>query len=281
MVVVGRDDEAARCAVAVEPARAARMVDGRGHDDRARRRGRVRPRRDRHARARAADTGDHPGTRGRRAVAARRRRDRDERRVQVQRRTGRRAPRDCIRPGRTRRSPVGRRTRCTSPAPRRRSSPGSARPSSSASHPTSGPPGPAPSPGCWTPTCPRRSSRRRTRPCSPVATTPWPPSATCETFGATREQLAEVAVAAREWALLNPRAFRHGAGPLTIEQVLDAPAVSSPLGVLDCCLVTDGGGAVVLTTLQRARDLPRPPVVLLGYGESDHQHLDDRDTTTC
>ena len=83
-----------------------------------------------------------------------------------------------------------------------------------------------------------------------------------------RDALAEVAVAAREWALLNPAAFRYDAGPLTIDDVLNAKLVSTPLGVADCCLVTDGGGAVVLTSLERARDLPKPPIVVLGYGES-------------
>lgn len=86
--------------------------------------------------------------------------------------------------------------------------------------------------------------------------------------GAGREQLAEVAIAAREWALLNPAAYRHGAGPLTVDEVLSAKPVSSPLGALDCCLVTDGGGAVVVTSLERARELPRPPVVVLGWGEA-------------
>lgn len=87
-------------------------------------------------------------------------------------------------------------------------------------------------------------------------------------FGATRADLAEVAVAAREQALLNPAAFRHEAGPLTVDDVLAAPMLSSPLTTADCCLVTDGGGAIVLTSLERARDLPRPPVVVLGYGEA-------------
>jgi acetyl-CoA acetyltransferase len=87
-------------------------------------------------------------------------------------------------------------------------------------------------------------------------------------FGTTSEQLAEVAVAARRWALLNPKAFHHDSGPLTVDAVLASPMVSSPLHTLDCCLVTDGGGAVVLTTLERARDLRRPPIVLLGYGEA-------------
>ena len=86
-------------------------------------------------------------------------------------------------------------------------------------------------------------------------------------YGATREQMAEVAVAAREWALLNPVAFRYGDGPLTVASVLNAPMVSTPLTTADCCLVTDGGGAVVLTSLSRARDLAKPPVQVLGYGE--------------
>jgi acetyl-CoA acetyltransferase len=86
-------------------------------------------------------------------------------------------------------------------------------------------------------------------------------------FGGTREQLAEVAVAAREWALLNPAAFRYGAGSLTVDGVVGSTMVSTPLTVGDCCLITDGGGAVVLTSAERARDLARPPVRVLGYGE--------------
>jgi acetyl-CoA acetyltransferase len=86
-------------------------------------------------------------------------------------------------------------------------------------------------------------------------------------FGGTREQLAEVAVAAREWALLNARAYRHDAGPLSVEDVVGAPMISTPLTSADCCLVTDGGGAVVLTSIERARDLRGPAVQVLGYGE--------------
>jgi acetyl-CoA acetyltransferase len=89
-----------------------------------------------------------------------------------------------------------------------------------------------------------------------------------DVHGTGRAAMAEIAVAAREWALLNPAAFRHDAGPLTVEDVLAAPPVSSPLGVLDCCLVTDGGGAVVLTSADRARDLRHRPVSVLGYGEA-------------
>ena len=81
-------------------------------------------------------------------------------------------------------------------------------------------------------------------------------------YGTTRRQLAEVAVAARAWARLNPQAFRRG--PLSLDDVLKARMVAAPLTVLDCCLVTDGAGAFVLTRTDRARDLPRPPVLLLG-----------------
>jgi acetyl-CoA acetyltransferase len=86
-------------------------------------------------------------------------------------------------------------------------------------------------------------------------------------YGGTHEQLAEVAVAAREWALRNPKAYRYDAGPLTVDDVVGATMISSPLTVADCCLVTDGGGAVVLTSVERARDLGRPVVEVLGYGE--------------
>ncbi|MFD1825472.1 MULTISPECIES: acetyl-CoA acetyltransferase [Mumia] len=86
-------------------------------------------------------------------------------------------------------------------------------------------------------------------------------------YGKTREQLAEIAVAAREWALLNPKAFRYGKGSLTVDDVVGSTMISSPLTAADCCLVTDGGGAVVLTSLERARDLRQKPVQVLGYGE--------------
>ncbi|BCY12846.1 thiolase [Actinoplanes sp. L3-i22] len=86
--------------------------------------------------------------------------------------------------------------------------------------------------------------------------------------GLTREDLAGVAVAARARALRNPQAWTYGKGPLTVDDVRTAEMISSPLGALDCCLVTDGGGAIVMTSLDRARDLPRPPVAVLGYGEA-------------
>lgn len=88
-------------------------------------------------------------------------------------------------------------------------------------------------------------------------------------YGTTREQLAEVAVAARKWAQLNPQAPRHE--DLSIEDVLSAPMIATPLGKFDCCLVTDGGGAVVVTRADRARDLPKAPVWLWGSAET-HTH---------
>ena len=87
-------------------------------------------------------------------------------------------------------------------------------------------------------------------------------------YGTTSEHLAEIAVAAREWALLNPKAYRYRAGPITVDDVLASPMISTPLHRLDCCLVVDGGGAVVLTSLDRARDLPKAPVRVLGCGQS-------------
>jgi len=85
-------------------------------------------------------------------------------------------------------------------------------------------------------------------------------------YGTTREQLAEVAVAARQWALLNPKAWEKE--PLTIEQVLNARMVCNPFTVRDCCLVLDGGGAIILTTAARAKTLKKKPVYVLGVGES-------------
>jgi acetyl-CoA acetyltransferase len=85
-------------------------------------------------------------------------------------------------------------------------------------------------------------------------------------YGTTREQLAAVAVAAREWALLNPVAWEKK--PLTIQDVLNARMVSYPFTVRDICLVTDGGGAIVITSAERARSFKKPPVYVLGCGQS-------------
>jgi acetyl-CoA acetyltransferase len=85
-------------------------------------------------------------------------------------------------------------------------------------------------------------------------------------YGTAREQLAAVAVAAREWAMLNPAAWEKN--PLTIDDVLSARMVSYPLTVRDCCLITDGGGAVIMTTAERARSLKKSPIYILGCGQA-------------
>jgi acetyl-CoA acetyltransferase len=91
-------------------------------------------------------------------------------------------------------------------------------------------------------------------------------------FGTTPEQLAEVAVAARRWAGLNPKAWVRD--PLTVGDVISSRMMSDPLHKLDCCLVTDGGGAAVVTNRERARDARKKPVRVLGAGESHtHWHM--------
>lgn len=81
-------------------------------------------------------------------------------------------------------------------------------------------------------------------------------------YGTSREQLAEVAVAARKWAQLNPEALMRD--PLSIEDVLASRMVADPLTVRDCCLVTDGAGAYVMVRADRAKQLAKKPVYLLG-----------------
>lgn len=88
-------------------------------------------------------------------------------------------------------------------------------------------------------------------------------------YGTTSEQLAEVAVATRKWAMLNERAAKRE--PMTIEDVLNSRWIAEPLHLLDCCLVTDGGGAVVVASAERAKQLRKAPVWVLGHGES-HTH---------
>jgi acetyl-CoA acetyltransferase len=85
-------------------------------------------------------------------------------------------------------------------------------------------------------------------------------------FGLTHEQLAMVAVVQREWAGLNPRASYRD--PITVEDVLDSKMIAYPFHLLECCLVTDGGGALILTSADRAKDFPQPPVYVIGSGES-------------
>jgi acetyl-CoA acetyltransferase len=87
-----------------------------------------------------------------------------------------------------------------------------------------------------------------------------------KTRGYTERDLANVAVIQREWAALNPRSsFKD---PITIDDVLNSPMIAWPFRMLMCCLVTDGGGALILTSAERAKDFPQKPVYILGTGES-------------
>jgi acetyl-CoA acetyltransferase len=85
-------------------------------------------------------------------------------------------------------------------------------------------------------------------------------------YGLTHEQLASVAVAQRQWAAKNPRAMFRDV--ITVEDVLASRMVAYPFHLLECCLVTDGGGALVITSADRAADFPKPPVHVLGTGEA-------------
>jgi acetyl-CoA acetyltransferase len=85
-----------------------------------------------------------------------------------------------------------------------------------------------------------------------------------KTYGITQEQLAMVAVVQREWAAKNPRAtFKD---PISVDDVLNSRMVAYPFRLLMCCLVTDGGGALILTSAERAKDFPKKPVYILGTG---------------
>ena len=87
-----------------------------------------------------------------------------------------------------------------------------------------------------------------------------------KTYGVTEEDLATVSVIQREWAAKNPRAsFKD---PITVDDVLNSPMLAWPYRMLMCCLVTDGGGALILTSADRAKDFPNKPVYVLGTGES-------------
>ena len=84
--------------------------------------------------------------------------------------------------------------------------------------------------------------------------------------GLDRRALAQVVVAQRDWAARNPRALRRD--PITVDDVLAAPVVAYPFTRPMCCVTTDAGGAVVVTSAARAADLARPPVYVLGTGEA-------------
>jgi acetyl-CoA acetyltransferase len=93
-------------------------------------------------------------------------------------------------------------------------------------------------------------------------------------YGTTPEQLADVAVSQRHAATLHPLSVHGHRGDITVEDVLTSRMIADPLHLLDCCAINHGGGAVVVTTADRARAAGRhAPVALLGYGEG-HSHID-------
>ena len=99
-------------------------------------------------------------------------------------------------------------------------------------------------------------------PLNPLSTYAMAAARHMHEYGTTRENLADVVVAARAWAQLNPEALRRE--PLTREEVLAAKMVSDPLSALDCCMVNDGAAAYVMVRADRAKDLPHPAVHILG-----------------
>lgn len=106
------------------------------------------------------------------------------------------------------------------------------------------------------------------RPMNPVSSYALAAARYMHQYGATKTQLGEVALAARQWAALNPEAFKRD--PLTMEDYLGSRLVSDPLSVLDCCLVTDGAAAIVMTRADRARDLKKKPISVLGAAQETH-----------
>jgi acetyl-CoA acetyltransferase len=99
-------------------------------------------------------------------------------------------------------------------------------------------------------------------------------------FGTTSEQLAEIAVGVREFAALNPNAMYRD--PITVDDVVNSRLIADPLHMLDCCAITDGGGAFIMTTAERAKDLEQPPVYVLGAaGAQTHWNISQQtDFTT-
>jgi acetyl-CoA acetyltransferase len=90
------------------------------------------------------------------------------------------------------------------------------------------------------------------------------------TFGTTSEQLGAIAVSQRAWAVMNPMAQMRK--PITIEDHQNSRWIAEPLHLLDCCLVSNGAVAVVITTADRAADMPQPPVYVWGWGQGHLNH---------
>ena len=98
-------------------------------------------------------------------------------------------------------------------------------------------------------------------------------------YGTTREQLAQMAVTTRDHAVRHPNA--HMTKPITVEEVINSKPIAEPLNILDCCLISDAGGAYIVTTAERAKDLKSDPVYLYGIGEyHTHEHLMCADSLT-
>jgi acetyl-CoA acetyltransferase len=96
------------------------------------------------------------------------------------------------------------------------------------------------------------------------------------TYGTTSEQLGAIAVAQRAWAAGNPVAqFRE---PITVDKHQDSPLIADPLRLLDICLVSNGGAAVIVTSAERARDLAQPPVDILGCAQAHPGRVMHRDS---
>lgn len=96
-----------------------------------------------------------------------------------------------------------------------------------------------------------------------------------QTYGTTSEQLGAIAVAQRQWAMSNPLAQMRT--PLTLEQHQSSRWIAEPLHLYDCCLVSNGGAAVIVTSAERAADLAQPPVHVLGFGQGHPGQLFERD----
>ncbi|MFI6321003.1 thiolase family protein [Nonomuraea sp. NPDC050556] len=97
-----------------------------------------------------------------------------------------------------------------------------------------------------------------------------------ETYGTSSEQLGAIAVAQRQWASMNPVAqFRT---PISLAEHQESPLIADPLHLLDCCLVSNGAAAVIVTTAERARDLAQPPVDILGWSQAHPGRVMHRDS---
>jgi len=87
-----------------------------------------------------------------------------------------------------------------------------------------------------------------------------------KTYGTTPEQLAEVSSTIRNNGHINPNAVYAGRGPFTQSDILNSPMISEPFHLLDCAMTSEGGSAMVLTTVERAKSMRKKPIYVLGAG---------------